>query len=287
MNRKSKRKYREINAGLFSNHRRSPRFQVRQLKYRLDFVFLCLHPAGKIKSLRDRSWVAVQSVMKANKQRPLFRLVGLILWIFAATMNMMVLANTADINDRPLVPIPSGSGNVDEKRAAALIFSLKRLNDRYLKIPSVPEQPPSQKKPEIQFYNQIIDRAATLYRVDPDLILAMVMVESSFRPLAGSRKNASGLMQLMPGTAKELGVLDIFNPEENILAGVKYFRKLLNKFEGDVELALAAYNAGFRKVRIYKGVPPFKETREYIDKVFQYYAYYKIKNFLEEGINTQ
>ena len=93
-------------------------------------------------------------------------------------------------------------------------------------------------------------------------------------------------MQLMPGTAKELGVLDIFNPEENNLAGAKYFRKLLDKFKGDVELALAAYNAGPRKVRIYKGVPPFKETREYIDKVFQYYAYYKLNKFLKEGKYT-
>ena len=223
-------------------------------------------------------------MMKVDTQRTFFRLAGLIVWTFAATTHMLVLANTTDMNERPLAPIVSDSSRVDEKDTTALILPLKPPNNRYLKIPSLPEQPPSQKSPEIQYYHRIVDRAATLYLVDPELILAMVMVESRYKPLAGSGKKASGLMQLMPGTAREMGVLDIFNPEENILAGVKYFRKLLNRLEGDVELALAAYNAGYRKVRIYKGVPPYKETRDYIDNVFKYYSYYKFKKFLGEDI---
>lgn len=84
-------------------------------------------------------------------------------------------------------------------------------------------------------------------------------------------------MQLMPKTAEALGVGDSFDPEHNINAGVKYFRKLLNQFNGDVRLALAAYNAGSGKVRKYQGVPPFKATRYYIEKVFEYHEYYKNK----------
>ena len=82
-------------------------------------------------------------------------------------------------------------------------------------------------------------------------------------------------MQLMPGTAKALGVEDCFNPEHNINGGVKYFKELLGRFNGNVKLSLAAYNAGAGKVRLYGGVPPFKATKYYIEKVFEYYSLYK------------
>jgi soluble lytic murein transglycosylase-like protein len=82
-------------------------------------------------------------------------------------------------------------------------------------------------------------------------------------------------MQLMPQTAQSLGVEDIFNPRQNITGGVQYFKHLVNRFNGDVKLALAAYNAGSRNVRNYNGVPPFKATHSYIKKVFMYYHMYK------------
>jgi len=90
-----------------------------------------------------------------------------------------------------------------------------------------------------------------------------------------SKRGAKGLMQLMPVTAKSLGVEDSFDPEDNINGGVMYFKKLLDRFEGDVELALAAYNAGSRYVRKYGGVPPFRQTQTYIQKVFKYHRHYK------------
>jgi soluble lytic murein transglycosylase-like protein len=120
----------------------------------------------------------------------------------------------------------------------------------------------------------IIIRAAKRYKVDSALVKAIIMVESSFDHKATSKKGARGLMQLMPKTAKLLGVKDIFNPEQNINGGVKHFKSLLKQFKGDVTLALAAYNAGSKKVRKYKGVPPFKATKYYIKKVFEYYRYY-------------
>ncbi|MCD6184878.1 MAG: lytic transglycosylase domain-containing protein [Deltaproteobacteria bacterium] len=124
-------------------------------------------------------------------------------------------------------------------------------------------------------FDMLIFQAANQYQVEPALIKAIIMAESGYNPKALSKKGAQGLMQLMPRTAKWLGVADSFNPEHNINGGVKYFKQLLVRFNGDVELALAAYNAGSRYVRQYNGVPPFKATKFYIAKVFKYYDIYK------------
>ena len=124
-------------------------------------------------------------------------------------------------------------------------------------------------------YNPIILEAASFHNVDPALVKAIIMAESGYNKRAVSNRGARGLMQLMPRTAKALGVKNIFNPEENIYAGVNYFKSLLNRFGGDKRLALAAYNAGSTNVRRYKGVPPFKATRRYIKKVLEYQRFYK------------
>ena len=127
-------------------------------------------------------------------------------------------------------------------------------------------------------FRSIIQEASDRYEVEPELIHAIIMAESSYNPTAVSRKGARGLMQLMPSTAKALGVKDSFNPEHNIDGGVRYFRQLLDRFGGDVKMALAAYNAGSSRVREYQGIPPFKATRYYIDRVFSYYHLYKKAN---------
>lgn len=124
-------------------------------------------------------------------------------------------------------------------------------------------------------FSPLIFAAANRYDVDPALVKAVIMVESSYDPMAVSKKGAIGLMQLMPTTAAALGVKDSLNPEHNINGGVKYLKKLLKRFEGDLALALAAYNAGIKKVKKYKGIPPYKATQRYVKKVFQYYHHYK------------
>ncbi len=113
------------------------------------------------------------------------------------------------------------------------------------------------------------------HEIDPALIKAIIMAESTFNHRALSTRGAKGLMQLMPSTALSLGVEDAFDPMTNMDGGVRYFRQLMDTFDGSVEMALAAYNAGSRKVKKYKGVPPFKATRAYIKKVMEYYAYYR------------
>jgi soluble lytic murein transglycosylase-like protein len=116
-------------------------------------------------------------------------------------------------------------------------------------------------------YETLIETHATAQAVSPDLVRAVIQAESAFNPHARSHKGAMGLMQLMPATATEYGVLDAFNPAENIRAGVAYLKQLLVRFSHNVELALAAYNAGPTAVEKYGKVPPYKETRNYVAKI--------------------
>ena len=126
-----------------------------------------------------------------------------------------------------------------------------------------------------QSYNPIIHKAADEFDIDPALLKAVIMAESRYNPKAVSKRGARGLMQLMPATAKSLGVTDVFDPKDNIYGGALYLKTLIDKFNGDVRLALAAYNAGSRHVKKYGGVPPFKQTRLYIHKVFKYRQLFK------------
>ncbi|QPC46083.1 lytic transglycosylase domain-containing protein [Mangrovibacillus cuniculi] len=120
---------------------------------------------------------------------------------------------------------------------------------------------------------EIIHAASQKYNVPVRLIEAVIKQESGFRKDAVSSAGASGYMQLMPATAKYLGVTDIFNAEQNIMGGTKYLRQMLDKFGQNIELALAAYNAGPGNVDKYNGIPPFKETTNYVKKVTAtYYA---------------
>jgi hypothetical protein len=122
---------------------------------------------------------------------------------------------------------------------------------------------------------KIIRSYAKDYSVSPALIKAIIKVESDFNPHVVSRAGARGLMQLMPSTALEMQVDDIFDPIENVGGGVQYFAHMRELFDGDVRLALAAYNAGPGNVLRYGGIPPFKETQNYVPKVLSYYDKYK------------
>jgi hypothetical protein len=120
-------------------------------------------------------------------------------------------------------------------------------------------------------YDQTIVDAARKFNVDAALVSAVIKAESDYNPRVVSHKGARGLMQLMPATAKRFGVTDSFDPVANIYGGTKYLRWLLEKFEGNADLAVAAYNAGEGNVWKYNGVPPFRETKNYIRRIARHF----------------
>jgi soluble lytic murein transglycosylase len=124
-------------------------------------------------------------------------------------------------------------------------------------------------------YDPIIADAARRHGIPTALIKAVIKAESDFDPQAVSRRGALGLMQIMPANLDVLEVADPFNPQENIMGGVRYLREMLERFDQDLQLALAAYNAGPGVVEQYRAIPPFPETREYIQRVLRFYRLFQ------------
>lgn len=124
-------------------------------------------------------------------------------------------------------------------------------------------------------FDDYIREASRLYRIPEALIRAVIKVESNFDPRSISPANARGLMQMIPATAERMMVNDIFDPRQNILGGTRYLRILANTFNGNLQLTIAAYNAGERAVARYGGIPPYEETQNYVVDVLSYYEAYR------------
>ena len=124
-------------------------------------------------------------------------------------------------------------------------------------------------------YSEWIRQAATLYQIPEELVRAVIKAESDYDPRVVSPVGATGLMQLMPETAQRMQVRDPFDPRENIFGGTRYLRVLANTFNGDLELTIAAYNAGEGAVARYGGIPPYEETQNYVTRVLRYYGRYR------------
>jgi soluble lytic murein transglycosylase-like protein len=191
-------------------------------------------------------------------------------WLFAFMLGLLVCI--ADIR------LPAET----ETREARLEHLMARNDAFSASLSSNPDEPdvadlsdalfvPSG-EPELLPFDRIIHEAAGRHHVDADLILAVIMAESQFNPNARSKKGAKGLMQLMPVTANALEVDNIFCPQENVDAGVRHLRWLLDRFDGNLTMALAAYNAGTQNVLRHDGVPPYPETRAYVRRVLENYA---------------
>jgi soluble lytic murein transglycosylase-like protein len=166
--------------------------------------------------------------------------------------------------DRRWKPVPRV--NVQAAKSAA------EEVDQYLGKPPADHNSQSHSGFTQQQVDAAIDKAATRHNVDANLVRALVKVESNFNPNAVSRKGAMGLMQLMPQTARSLNVSNPFNPEENVDAGVRHLKRLLDSYGGNVQLSLAAYNAGSGAVARSAGIPRYAETRNYVKRITRLYG---------------
>lgn len=196
----------------------------------------------------------------------------------ALTENIKVSSETAETK---IEPVPANDKNSEtaiseEQKTQTVAAESSNVVAPVQADDKAPEAAPKKSLGAFSTGNQEIDgyieEASALYNIDPLLIYAQMNQESRFKRKATSHKGASGLMQLMPDTAKRFGVKNIYNPKQNIKAGVKYMRWLLDRFGGDVQLALAGYNAGEGSVKKYGNkIPPYRETRNYVARIMSHY----------------
>lgn len=166
-------------------------------------------------------------------------------------------------------------GNMDSiKQPKPTILTPKEVTLKVDSLRDIEIAESAKNKHKPRTINEIIESESKAKGLDPDLVKAVVKAESNFNPRAESPKGAMGLMQLMPGTAEDLGVENPFDPTQNIKGGTKYLKELLDTFK-DKDLAVAAYNAGPGAVRKYKGIPPYSETKGYVKKVNTYLNEYR------------
>ena len=159
--------------------------------------------------------------------------------------------------------------------------------DQYLDKPQSEQNSPLRHGFTQKEIDDAISKAADRHAVDPNLVRALVKVESNFNPNAVSRKGAMGLMQLMPQTARQMKLTNPFNPEENIDAGVRHLKDLLDSYGGDVRLSLAAYNAGAGAVARSAGIPHYAETRNYVKRITQLYGGSMGNNYFLPGASRE
>ncbi len=163
------------------------------------------------------------------------------------------LPRTAHVTSEPVPPRPTGVPRTSRPHGSASASPGRSVRDR------------------VEGYNDIIAKAAEAHGLDPGLIKAVMASESAGHADAWSSKNAKGLMQLIDSTAAAMGVKNVWDPKENISGGARYLRQMLDKFNGDVSLAVASYNAGAAAVEKHGGIPPYPETRGYVERVLQYW----------------
>jgi len=201
------------------------------------------------------------------------------------TNDSLPLASTAPAAKKPAAPVSSSNGLVywspkDKKWKSVPNANVRAARSAAAEVNDYLGNEPSPRSQNIGFTSKpftekeidaAIEQAASRHNVDPNLVRSVIKVESNFNPNAVSRKGAMGLMQLMPQTARQLRVKNPFDPEQNVDAGVRHLKQLMESFGGDVKLTLAAYNAGAGAVNRSAGIPHYAETRNYVRRITDLY----------------
>src|ERR1700704_2796922 len=189
--------------------------------------------------------------------------------VMGTTTRLFLAADDSSFTDVPTAEITG------YEKDLSLPAATQQAPSQLASIPSSGSVKTSPAKSPIPL-NDVVNSASATYHLDPDLVNSVIHAESGFNAHAVSPKGARGLMQLMPGTANQLGVNDAFDPEANVTGGSHYLRELLELYNFDLVKALAAYNAGPQRVEQYRGVPPFRETRAYVARIVHEYNTKKI-----------
>lgn len=247
-----------------------------------DYTLICpcQHHARRERTLWRRSVRAASRAVSHLGRRGIALLIGVPLAIGALelpseAMNMSLPALPGVTLQQMFAP------SQPERESQFPIFTTPAVREEFLST-NHPVQKFTMEVAKEQFfrtyvpYGPIIYREARRYNLSPELVAAVVEAESDFRPRLISHKNAQGLMQIIPSTGRLMGAGDLFNPDENIAAGAKYLRYLVNRF-GDQRMALAAYNAGEGNVEKFGGIPPFPETQSYIQRVNTHHLEYRAR----------
>jgi soluble lytic murein transglycosylase-like protein len=249
-------------------------------KTKWDYTLICpcQHHARRERTLWRRSLRVARSAARQIGRRSIALLIGVPLAIGALelpseAMNLSLPAQRAKLQ-RMFTPL-----NTSAQSSRFPIFTTPAVREEFLATKRTPQKFTVEVAKEQFFrthvpYGSIIYREARRYDLAPELVAAVVEAESDFRPRLISHKNAQGLMQIIPSTGRLMGADDLFNPAENIAAGTRYLRYLVNRF-GDQRLALAAYNAGEGNIEKFGGIPPFPETRNYLQRVNTHHYEYR------------
>lgn len=216
-----------------------------------------------VRIVSDNKHDTFESILKANIEKP------------EETFESTEPAAHAGINQNILnssMKMPKVSLDIYDEWYSKLLLASRYLKHNVVENTEAVDVEYLQDKAQLmKIIDENINIASQKYGIDPNLIRAVIRQESGFNPAALSRVGAQGLMQLMPGTARSLGVKNPWDIAQNIDGGTRYLRDQLDNFNGDLELALAAYNAGPYNVIKYNGIPPFAETQNYVKKVLSYY----------------
>lgn len=180
--------------------------------------------------------------------------------LFSTMLGEVLSQSTTSLNANSTMNPLLYQGQEDVFIPTSLMVAQQKMTEALSKLPASSPQ-------HTNDFSQIIKKAAAQFDLPERLISSVIKHESNFNSKTVSTAGAQGLMQLMPGTAKFLGVTNSFDPEQNIMGGARYLKQMMDQFNGDTKLALAAYNAGPGNVRKFGGVPPFKETQNYVNKV--------------------